>query len=60
MVHVVDASIFPTMPRRYTHVIVLITALRIADGIKLDWRQQGSITGVVGCRTGGVDRIGAK
>lgn len=35
---VVDASIFPTIPRGYTHFIVLMTAEKMADAIKADWR----------------------
>jgi 5-(hydroxymethyl)furfural/furfural oxidase len=36
---VVDASIFPTIPRGYIHFIVLMTAEKIADDIKSDWRK---------------------
>jgi 5-(hydroxymethyl)furfural/furfural oxidase len=35
---VVDASIFPTIPRAYTHFVVLMAAEKIADAIKSDWR----------------------
>lgn len=35
---IVDASIFPTVPRGYTHFIVLMAAEKIADAIKADWR----------------------
>lgn len=35
---VVDASIFPTVPRGYTHFIVLMAAEKMADAIKSDWR----------------------
>jgi 5-(hydroxymethyl)furfural/furfural oxidase len=34
---VVDASIFPLIPRGYPHFIVLMAAEKIADAIKLDW-----------------------
>jgi 5-(hydroxymethyl)furfural/furfural oxidase len=36
---VVDASIFPTIPRGQTHFPVLMTAEKIADAVKSDWRQ---------------------
>jgi len=36
---VADASIFPTIPRGQTHFPVLMTAEKIADAIKSDWRQ---------------------
>lgn len=32
-----DASIFPTIPRGYTHFIVLMAAEKIADDIRSDW-----------------------
>ena len=35
---VVDASIFPTIPRAYTHFVVLMAAEKIADAIKSSWR----------------------
>jgi choline dehydrogenase-like flavoprotein len=35
--HVVDASIFPTIPRGYTHFVVLMAAEKLADSIKSDW-----------------------
>jgi len=35
---VVDASIFPTIPRANTHFTVLMVAEKIADAIKSDWR----------------------
>jgi 5-(hydroxymethyl)furfural/furfural oxidase len=34
---VTDASIFPTVPRGYTHFIVLMAAEKIADQVKRDW-----------------------
>ena len=39
---VVDASVFPTIPRANTHFTVLMAAEKLADCIKLDWRRQGS------------------
>jgi 5-(hydroxymethyl)furfural/furfural oxidase len=35
---VVDASIFPTIPRGYTHFIVLMAAEKLADAVRADWR----------------------
>ena len=35
---VVDASIFPTIPRGYPHFIVIMVAEKLADVIKRDWR----------------------
>jgi 5-(hydroxymethyl)furfural/furfural oxidase len=35
---IADASIFPTIPRGYTHFIVLMAAEKLADAIKEDWR----------------------
>jgi choline dehydrogenase-like flavoprotein len=35
---VVDASIFPAIPRRHIHFIVLMAAETIADAIKSEWR----------------------
>ncbi len=34
---VADASIFPTVPRGYTHFIVIMAAEKIADRIRQDW-----------------------
>jgi 5-(hydroxymethyl)furfural/furfural oxidase len=34
---VVDASIFPAIPRGYTHFIVLMAAEKMADTVKLGW-----------------------
>lgn len=34
---VADASIYPTIPRGCTHVIVIMTAEKIADAIKSEW-----------------------
>jgi 5-(hydroxymethyl)furfural/furfural oxidase len=34
---VVDASLFPTIPRGYTHFIVIMAAEKIADAIKSEW-----------------------
>jgi 5-(hydroxymethyl)furfural/furfural oxidase len=34
---VVDASIFPTIPRGYTHFVVLMAAEKVADAIKSEW-----------------------
>jgi 5-(hydroxymethyl)furfural/furfural oxidase len=39
---VVDASIFPTIPRGYPHFIVLMLAEKLADAIKADWRGEQS------------------
>lgn len=39
---VVDASIFPTIPRAYTHFVVLMAAEKIADAVRAEWRQQES------------------
>lgn len=33
-----DASLFPTVPRANTHLTVLMTAEKIADHVKQDWR----------------------
>jgi 5-(hydroxymethyl)furfural/furfural oxidase len=37
---VVDASIFPTLPRAYTHFLVLMAAEKIAEGIRSEWRTE--------------------
>jgi 5-(hydroxymethyl)furfural/furfural oxidase len=34
---VVDASIFPTIPRGYPHFIVIMTAEKMADAVKSEW-----------------------
>jgi 5-(hydroxymethyl)furfural/furfural oxidase len=34
---VADASIFPTVPRGFTHIIVLMTGEKIADAVKSEW-----------------------
>jgi 5-(hydroxymethyl)furfural/furfural oxidase len=39
---VVDASIFPTVPRGYTHFVVLMVAEKIADAVKAAWREASS------------------
>jgi 5-(hydroxymethyl)furfural/furfural oxidase len=39
---VADASIFPTIPRGYTHFIVLMAAEKMADAVKADWRAEFS------------------
>jgi 5-(hydroxymethyl)furfural/furfural oxidase len=36
---VVDASIFPTLPRAYTHFLVIMAAEKIADAVKSDWHR---------------------
>jgi 5-(hydroxymethyl)furfural/furfural oxidase len=36
---VVDASVFPIIPRAYTHFVVIMAAEKAADAIKLEWRQ---------------------
>jgi len=38
---VVDASIFPTIPRGYPHFVVLMVAEKIASAINLEWRGAG-------------------
>jgi choline dehydrogenase-like flavoprotein len=35
---VADASVFPTIPRANTHLSVLMTAEKMADHVKADWR----------------------
>lgn len=35
---VVDASIFPIIPRAYTHFVVIMAAEKVADVIKAEWR----------------------
>lgn len=37
---VVDASIFPTIPRANTHFPVLMAAEKIADLIKAEWKNK--------------------
>src|SRR5579871_257646 len=37
---VVDASIFPSLPRGYTHFIVLMAAEKIADVIRCEWQRE--------------------
>jgi 5-(hydroxymethyl)furfural/furfural oxidase len=37
---VVDASVFPTIPRGHLHFIVLMTAEKMAETIKADWRHE--------------------
>jgi 5-(hydroxymethyl)furfural/furfural oxidase len=39
---VVDASIFPTIPRAYTHFVVLMAAEKIADEIRASWHRETS------------------
>lgn len=40
---VVDASIFPTIPRAYTHFLVIMAAEKLADVIKSDRRASSSL-----------------
>jgi choline dehydrogenase-like flavoprotein len=37
VLRVADASIFPTVPRGFTHIIVLMTGEKIADAVKSEW-----------------------
>jgi choline dehydrogenase-like flavoprotein len=36
---VADASVFPTIPSAGTHISVLMTAEKMSDHIKADWRR---------------------
>jgi 5-(hydroxymethyl)furfural/furfural oxidase len=38
---VVDASIFPTIPRANTHLSVIMVAEKVADVVKAEWRTEG-------------------
>jgi choline dehydrogenase-like flavoprotein len=50
---VVDASIFPTITRGYTHFLVLMAAEKIADAVKADRRAASPRIASVPRQTGG-------
>lgn len=47
---VVDASIFPTIPRGYTHFIVLMAAEKLADAVKAAWQLERTANSSTGAR----------
>jgi 5-(hydroxymethyl)furfural/furfural oxidase len=45
---IVEASIFPTIPRAYTHFVVLMAAEKLSDAIKSEWHSEDSVPQATG------------
>jgi len=50
---VVDASIFPTIPRAYTHFVTLMVAEKLSDAIRLEWTSDLTAQSESNARTAG-------
>jgi 5-(hydroxymethyl)furfural/furfural oxidase len=42
-VRVADCSIFPSIPRGYTHFLALMTGEKLADAVKASWLEAGAV-----------------